>query len=220
MSQGNCTPNSAASAEETPSASAAPCEVFPHDPALTFAGIPFQSPLPQSLEDGVINTAEDALATHMAVIHRPTAYDPAELCDQFPRCNSLRSPDDFPDVLQKNMDVLARWFNQQLSIAVARMLASLSSRARDEFRAFLLVRVHHEPRAATYPSWTLLDSKWLYAHLHLHDLCRGLLAGARAILSIQRLCICIWASSRKTASARSDKLDSLRFGCDSRVRYR
>jgi hypothetical protein len=60
--------------------------------------------------------------------------------------------------------------------AVARMLASLSPRARDEFSAFLLVRVHHEPRAATYPSWTLLDSKWLYAHLHLHDLCRGLLA--------------------------------------------
>jgi hypothetical protein len=36
--------------EGAPSTTAAPCEVFPHDPAFPLAAMPLQCPLPQGLE--------------------------------------------------------------------------------------------------------------------------------------------------------------------------
>ncbi len=86
--------------KETPSAAATSCEVFPHDPAFPLAGMPLQRPLPQGFKDGMIYMAEDALAVDVTVIHRPTAYDPIELCGQLPRRDSLCSFDNFPNVFQ------------------------------------------------------------------------------------------------------------------------
>jgi hypothetical protein len=75
--------------EKAPAAAATSCEVFPHDPTFSLLGMPPLCPLPQCFENGIINTAEDALASDVAMIHRPTTYDPVELRNQLPRSHSL-----------------------------------------------------------------------------------------------------------------------------------
>jgi hypothetical protein len=78
--------------KETPSAAATSCEYFRMTQRFP-CGDAAQRPLPQGFENGMIYMAEDALAVDVTMIHRPTAYDPIELCGQLPRRDSLRSSD-------------------------------------------------------------------------------------------------------------------------------
>jgi len=106
--------------------------------------MPLQCPLPQGFEDGVIDMTDDTLAVDVAVIHRPTAYDPVEFCDQLPRRSGLRSSDNVPNIFQERMDVLARRFDQQLAAAVPSQVLSEEVEAlfdmRDPRREFMGVR--------------------------------------------------------------------------------
>jgi hypothetical protein len=75
--------------------------------------MPLQCPLQQGFEDGVIDTLKIRLRI---MIHRPTAHDPAEFCDQLPRRGSLRSSNNLPDSFQERVDVLARRLDQGPSL--------------------------------------------------------------------------------------------------------
>jgi len=118
--------------KETPSPSLSPAEVFLRDPATAFITVSSARPTPQGLEDGTVYTAEDSFTHHMPMVVSPTPNFRIELLYYLRRRLRYRSPDRFSDVIQEDSDVLLRWLDEQLSIAVlAHMLSEEVEAVRD-----------------------------------------------------------------------------------------
>ena len=97
-------------------------EVFLLDPTVTFLGVPSSCPLPESVEDRMIDFGKSALANHMPMIARPSPNNGGQLRnEQACRCLSI-GLDDCSDLGQKAFDVLLGRCYQQFSVVLADVL--------------------------------------------------------------------------------------------------
>ncbi len=90
-----------------------------HKPPFTLPWMPPKGPTPECFEGGAVDTAENARALDVAVIHRATPDHSVEVCYQ-PPCRSMqRLPQMESHVLKGRTNVLLGRLDPQLAMAVA-----------------------------------------------------------------------------------------------------
>jgi len=97
-------------AEEAPPSVAEGTEVFFGDPSAALVGMSSFCPLPEALENGVVDLLKGSFAAGMLVIARPTLYNRVELLGQVVCTGSFVSFDDGSKFLQVLMYGLFGWF--------------------------------------------------------------------------------------------------------------
>ena len=111
-----------------------PLKVFLFEPARGLFRVPSPCPLPQTMEDGVINASERAFAHHVPMIVSPTPNLRVELIDQIGGRHAMRGFDDSSDALQEGSNILLGRLDEQFPVGISAHILS------EEIKAVLHVR--------------------------------------------------------------------------------
>lgn len=117
--------------KEEPVTAPMPLKVFLFEPARVFIRVSSSGPLPQTIEDCVINAIERAFAHRVPMIVCPTSYLGVEFLNQVGGRHSKRGFDRSSDPIQKGFNIFPGWLDEQFPVGVS---AHVLSKEVEAFR--------------------------------------------------------------------------------------
>ena len=140
--------------EEVPVTAPMPLKIFQFEPARVFLRVSSSGPLPQTIEDCVINAMERAFARRVPMIICPTPYFGVEFLNQIGGRHSKRGFNRSSDSIQECLDVFLGWLDEQFPIGVSAHVLSEEIEAlrhlrdkrlrRREFKPSFIEKLLHE----------------------------------------------------------------------------
>jgi hypothetical protein len=142
--------------KEEPVTAPMPLKIFLFEPAWVFFRVSSSGPLPQTIEDCVINAIERAFARRVPMIVCPTPYFGVEFPDQIGGRHSKHGFDRSPDPIQEGLDVFLGWLSEQFPIGISAHILS------EEIEAIRHMRDERLRRREFQPSFAqkLLDERF------------------------------------------------------------
>lgn len=117
--------------EEEPVTSPVPLKVFLLEPTQGFIRVSSSCPLPQTVDDCVVNAVKCAFTRCMPMIVCPAPDFRVEFLDQIGGRHAKRGFNRPSDLIQECLDIFLGWFNEQFPIGVsAHMLSEEVKAAR------------------------------------------------------------------------------------------
>ncbi len=115
--------------EEEPVTAPMPLKVFLFEPARVFIRVSSSGPLPQTIEDCVINAIERAFAHRVPMIVCPTSYLGVEFLNQVGGRHSKRGFDRSSDPIQEGLNIFPGWLDEQFPVGVSAHVLSKEVKA-------------------------------------------------------------------------------------------
>ena len=131
--------------EEVPVTAPIPLKIFLFEPARVFIRVSSSGPLPQTIEDCVINAMKRAFAHRVPMIISPTSYFGVEFLNQIGGRHSKRGFNRSSDPIQEGLDVFLGWLDEQFPIGVSAHVLSEEIEAIRHLRDKRLRRREFEP---------------------------------------------------------------------------